>query len=84
MNDIDKLRVLLPHWVIHNKEHGSEFATWAEKVRTSDHQAADDIAAQLSRAVSACHEVTEALERAMELAGGPLDHAHAHTHSHHH
>ena len=86
MNDIEKLRVLLPHWITHNREHGGEFASWADRARNSGAEAADDIAAQLSRAVTACQEVTDALEKAIELAGGPLDHAHvnSHGHGHHH
>ena len=82
MNDIDKLRVLLPHWIEHNIEHGGEFVSWAEKVRASDHPQGEEIAAQLARAVSACDQVTDALKKAMEVAGGPLDHAHGHHHHH--
>ena len=32
MNDTDKLRILLPHWVEHNGEHAAEFRKWAAKV----------------------------------------------------
>ena len=28
---MDKLKILLSHWVDHNKEHGEEFRAWAEK-----------------------------------------------------
>lgn len=35
MNDIEKLRVLLPHWIEHNAEHADEFLTWAERARKS-------------------------------------------------
>ena len=27
----EKLRILLGHWIEHNKEHGEEFREWAEK-----------------------------------------------------
>ena len=30
MNDLEKLRVILPHWIEHNIGHGREFANWAE------------------------------------------------------
>ena len=28
-----KLRILLDHWVEHNREHRQEFSEWAEKAR---------------------------------------------------
>jgi hypothetical protein len=32
-SEIEKLRILLDHWIEHNKEHGDEFREWAEKAR---------------------------------------------------
>ena len=32
MNEIEKLRVLIPHWVEHNNEHAQEFRDWAEHI----------------------------------------------------
>ena len=32
-SDLEKLRILLKHWIEHNKEHGEEFREWAEKAR---------------------------------------------------
>ena len=29
-----KLRILLKHWVVHNKEHSQEFIAWADKAKT--------------------------------------------------
>jgi hypothetical protein len=31
MNETDKLRVLIPHWIEHNSEHADEFRRWAEQ-----------------------------------------------------
>ena len=28
MNEIDKFRILLPHWIEHNKNHEEEFNKW--------------------------------------------------------
>jgi hypothetical protein len=28
-----KLKILLDHWIEHNKEHGEEFSQWAEKAK---------------------------------------------------
>ncbi len=82
MDDKEKLRVLLPHWITHNREHGSEFASWAEKIRSAGGPESEKIVAELTRAVSACAEVTDALEKAMAIAGGPVKSPHEH-HSHH-
>jgi hypothetical protein len=65
MKDIDKLRVLIPHWIAHNGEHAEEFQSWAAK------------AGPASKAlVSAAELVADAnaqLERALAELGGPLE-----------
>ena len=33
MDDKEKLRVLLLHWIEHNDEHKDEFEQWAEKAK---------------------------------------------------
>jgi hypothetical protein len=33
--DLEKLRLLLPHWIEHNAEHAAEFRQWAEKARAA-------------------------------------------------
>ena len=80
MNDLDKLRVMLPHWIEHNQGHGAEFSQWAEKL-VSD---TPEVAALLRRAVSSLEEAQSALEKALVKAGGPLEgHDHHGKHSHH-
>ena len=32
-SEMEKLKILLDHWIEHNKEHGDEFREWAEKAR---------------------------------------------------
>ncbi|HEY47041.1 MAG TPA: hypothetical protein G4O14_09690 [Anaerolineae bacterium] len=34
-NDVEKLKILLPHWIKHNQEHAQEFRTWAERAEKS-------------------------------------------------
>ncbi len=29
MEDVEKLRILIPHWIEHNAEHAAEFERWA-------------------------------------------------------
>ena len=30
-SDVEKLRILLPHWIEHNQEHAAEFRSWADR-----------------------------------------------------
>ena len=87
MNDIDKLRVMLPHWIDHNQGHGGEFGQWAEKL-TSDYP---EVARLLQDAVQSLQEAQSRLEEALDKAGGPLEapgdqgkHQHNHDHGHAH
>jgi hypothetical protein len=79
MNDIEKLRVMLPHWIDHNQGHGKEFAQWGEKL-TSD---APEVAQLLQTAVQSLQEAQASLEEALKKAGGPLE-APGDGHNHHH
>jgi hypothetical protein len=36
VTDLEKLRVLLPHWIEHNAEHAAEFRQWAERAGADD------------------------------------------------
>jgi hypothetical protein len=86
MNDLDKLRVMLPHWIGHNQGHGGEFAQWAEKL-TGD---SPEVAQLLRDAVQSLQEAQSRLEEALDKAGGPLEapgggqgeHQHKHGHGH--
>lgn len=72
MNEGDKLRVLIPHWVEHNQEHSREFRRWVEQ--------AGEAAGDILEAASAMERVNDALETALEKLGGPLPHDHLHHH----
>lgn len=32
MDEIEKLKKLIPHWIEHNDEHAENYKVWAEKV----------------------------------------------------
>ncbi len=95
MKEIDKVRVILPHWITHNREHGAEFTRWADTLEKDGHA---EVADALRKAVEAAEDVTAKLKKALELAGGPMEassdhshvharshlHTHGHDHSHHH
>jgi uncharacterized tellurite resistance protein B-like protein len=70
MNEIEKLRALIPHWIEHNEEHADEFIRWAEQ--------AGEAAVDLRTAVAAMAKVNDALSAAVEKLGGPIhvDHFH--------
>jgi hypothetical protein len=63
MNELEKLRVLIPHWIEHNEEHAQEFRKWANKsgVASSSILAAAEQIAQAN----------EHLEAALAELGGP-------------
>lgn len=83
MDVIEKLRVMLPHWIEHNRGHGREFADWAEQLSTTH----GELAGQLNSAVQALDHAQQALEKALQMTGGPLareeDDGHGHHHHHH-
>ena len=81
MNDLEKLRVMLPHWIEHNQSHGAEFAQWAEKLKADT----PEVAVLLAKSVTSLAEAQAGLEEALAKAGGPLsDHSHDHSDHHHH
>ena len=62
-SDMEKLEILLQHWVEHNQEHSSEFRGWAEKAKALGHAAVHD---EISRAVEHMDRASESLLRALE------------------
>ena len=72
MNEVDKLRVLIPHWIEHNEEHAGEFRRWAEEAGS----ATEDIL----NAADLMSRVNQSLAIALEKLGGALPHPH---HEHH-
>jgi hypothetical protein len=77
MTELDKLRVLLPHWIEHNKGHGNEFTKWASFCRE---HSAPDLAALLDLAIAQLQQASETLTEALEKMGGPGPSHHHHDH----
>lgn len=67
MNEQEKLRVLIPHWIEHNEDHAEEFRQWAEQ--------AGDAAPQVRAAADAMARANESLTQALEKLGGPASQA---------
>jgi len=80
MNEIEKLRVLLPHWIEHNNGHEAECIKWAETARK---EGLDKVADSIDAAVKTMREANSHLEKALAEAGGaPDEHHHHHHHDH--
>ena len=80
MNDVEKLRVILPHWIEHNIGHGKEFATWAE---TLDSAGEKEIAELLDKATAYLEQADSVLKKVLAKTGGPLEGESSHHHHHH-
>ena len=59
MNEVEKLRVLIPHWIEHNQEHAAEFRKWSEQAGV----AAPEILAAADEMIQANVSLTAALEK---------------------
>ena len=70
MTDLDKLRVLLPHWIEHNAEHTAEFRTWMERAQGLGH---GHVAEQLGTAIEKMEAANHDLQGALDHLGGALD-----------
>ncbi|MBM4464148.1 MAG: hypothetical protein FJ014_01035 [Chloroflexi bacterium] len=66
MKEIEKLRILLPHWIEHNAEHAAEFREWAERARVAGHEGP---ASDIALAAEEMGWVNEQLAAALEKLG---------------
>jgi hypothetical protein len=71
--DLDKLRILLSHWVEHNREHSREFLEWAERIEPV---ADKEIVSHLKSAGQTMDKVSESLLAALNHLGGSPEHGH--------
>lgn len=82
MNELEKLQVLLPHWIEHNRGHAEECGKWAELAGKED--GAEGVGENLTAALAAMALVSKHLEMALEAAGGAkATEEHGHHHHHH-
>jgi len=83
MEPIDKLRILLKHWIDHNGGHVDEFAKW-RTIMADENRATT--AEALQKAIEQMDSVSATLQAALDEIGvgeGQSDHHH-HDHHHHH
>lgn len=89
MGNTDKIKILLQHWIDHNKEHAGEYSKWQESMVDEGY---GELAGYIGAAVQEMDRVNEYLEKALEEVGGSIkedgghghDHGHGHGHHHHH
>ena len=62
--DMQKLEILLKHWIEHTEEHGKEFQKWAKKAKTfSDIVVHDNILRAIEKMCEANEYLLKALEK---------------------
>ncbi len=81
MDTIDRLRVLIPHWIEHNRQHRNEFERWMAELREAGRE---DLAGLMMEVMELSTSMDARLEKVLEAAGGPLDPPHGGHHHHHH
>ncbi|MFZ2097772.1 MAG: hypothetical protein WAV05_14165 [Anaerolineales bacterium] len=70
MNETEKFRVLIPHWIEHNQEHAEEYRRWAVHAN----EASQDILA----ATESLMLVNQVLAEALKKLAGPMPVQHIH------
>jgi len=80
---VEKMQILLPHWIEHNHNHEAEFRQWAASARA---EGSENLAGFLDKAVATMATTNEILKKALTEVGGPskAQHPHHHDHPHHH
>jgi molecular chaperone GrpE (heat shock protein) len=77
LSELEKLRVLIPHWLEHSHSHQHEFEKW-EAVAKNEGQAA--AAEAIEKALQKLVKADKYLRKALEALGGAV----AGPHEHHH
>lgn len=75
--ELEKLRILLPHWIEHSHSHQKEFEKWVE---TAEKQGEATAAAEIKKALVSLSEADTALKKALESLGGGVKGHHHHHH----
>jgi predicted glycosyltransferase len=81
MEQMEKLRVLLPHWIQHNRGHAEEYGKWSALARQAGET---EVADHIESAIAAMNQASELLDKALLVAGGEMPDDDGHHHHHHH
>jgi predicted RNA-binding protein len=71
MNDLEKLQLLLPHWIEHHGEHADELRSWADNMQ---HSGKVDMAKRLFAAAASLENAGDHLSKLLEEAGEVAGH----------
>ena len=75
--DIEKLQMLITHWLQHNESHGREYAKWAAVARQAGHSSAAEC---IEQAVDLLAKADRSFAKALESVGGPSKRHEHHQH----
>ena len=67
LDDLTKLRILLPHWIEHNEEHAAGFERWVARARELGRE---ETAQRIEEAVGRMAACNQALRAALEALEG--------------
>lgn len=88
MDDVEKSKIRLSHWISHNLEH---LKGYEEVAGLLESQSLTAVAETIRRGVGLVQQANEEFEKALSLLGGPLEassegsgHSHGHSHAHDH
>ncbi|MEW6517891.1 MAG: hypothetical protein AB1461_00620 [Thermodesulfobacteriota bacterium] len=79
LGELEKLRVLIPHWVEHSHSHQHEFEKWAAVAKNEGQEVA---AEAIEKAMQKLGKADKYLRKALEALGGELEGQHGHHHKH--
>jgi hypothetical protein len=83
MNDVEKAKYLIGHWIEHGREHAAGYEEWAEKIQSLDggaemasalRAAAAKLYESVSCLVAVPHGVVQSQELSFEELHGHADH----------
>ena len=78
-SNLEKLRLLLPHWIEHSHSHQDEFKKWAD---IAEEEGQGETSTLITQALMKMAETDKILEKALAKIGGKM--AGEHHHHHHH
>lgn len=65
---MEKLRILLPHWIEHNHNHGAEFKKWADMIKNTEKE--QEIINLIAKAINTTKEMDDVLVKILQKLGG--------------
>jgi len=77
LSELEKLRVLIPHWIEHSHSHQHEFEKWVAVAKNEGQEAA---AEAIDKALHKLAKADKYLRKALEALGGAMEGPHGHHH----